>query len=182
MTVKKKPATKPNPGPTDEPGQQPTPDADALAEVEGASVGAGLSLVDVAAALRSVGASSSREQLDRAFTRDAFDTDVGYHEGLRHLTLKDFSSMTNLNNVMNFVSGIKAMDKQSISHEADGYNSFYGGLKKATSIHAAGLLDAFGLETDNEVLSTVALGKVVSDLIKQVDAITAAITAAAKKP
>ena len=94
MTAKKVRPSKPKlpPIPTDEPGQQPTPDADALAEVEAASAGAGLSLVDVAAALRSVGASASREQLDRAFTRDSFDTDVGYHEGLRHLTLKDMTS------------------------------------------------------------------------------------------
>ena len=177
---KKKVGTKPAPRPdipTDEPGQQPTPDADALTESEVAdsSAGAGTTIAAIGAALRAAGVSASREQLDRAFTRDAFDTDIGYHEGLRHLQLKDFASMTTLANTMNFVTGIKAMDKQSIAHMRDSDDAFYGGLKKATSTHAAGLLDAFGLETDNEVLSTVALAKVVQALAGEVEAIKTAI-------
>ena len=177
---KKRPSTQPVP--TDEPGQQPTPDADALteAEVAAAAADSGTTIAAIGAALRAAGVSASREQLDRAFTRDAFDTDIGYHEGLRHLQLKDFSSMTNLSNVLNFVQGVKAMDKQSIAHMRDSDDAFYGGLKKATSTHAAGLLDAFGLETDNEVLSTVALSKVVQGLANEIAGIKAAIFEASK--
>lgn len=177
--TRKKPAPKPElpPIPTDEPGQQPTPDFDALGESEG---GAAV-MAAIGAALASAGVSSSRQQLDRAFTRDAFDTDIGYHEGLRHLQLKDFASMTNLSNVLNFVTGVKAMDKQSISHMRDSDDAFYGGLKKATSTHAAGLLDAFGLETDNEVLTTVALSKVVQGLANEIAGIKAAIFEATAK-
>ena len=177
--VSKRPAA--TPIPTDEPGQQPTPDSDALVEVEGAQAGVGSTLAQIGAALRAAGVSASRQQLDRAFTRDAFDTDIGYHEGLRHLQLKDFASMTNLSNVLNFVSGVKAMDKQSIAHMRDSDDAFYGGLKKATSTHAAGLLDAFGLETDNEVLSTVALSKVVQALANEVAGIKSAIFEATKE-
>ena len=171
------------PIPTDEPGQQPTPDADALTEAEVASAAAdsGNTIAAIGAALRAAGVSASRQQLDRAFTRDAFDTDIGYHEGLRHLQLKDFSSMTNLANILNFVQGVKAMDKQSIAHMRDSDDAFYGGLKKATSTHAAGLLDAFGLETDNEVLSTVALSKVVQGLANEIAGIKAAIFEATAK-
>ena len=182
MTAPKRKGTKPapNPGPTDEPGQQPTPDADALAEVEAASVGAGLSLVDVAAALRSVGASASREQLDRAFTRDAFDTDIGYHEGLRHLTLKDMSSMSNLNNVLNFVQGIKAMNVEAIANQRADDSAFYDGVIKSDSAFHSGLLKAYGLETDNEVLTTAALAKMVQSLHEDVNSIKGAITQAGK--
>ena len=182
MTTKKVRPSKPviQPIPTDEPGQQPTPDADALAEVEAASVGAGLSLVDVAAALRSVGASASREQLDRAFTRDSFDTDVGYHEGLRHLTLKDMTSSTNLNNVLNFVQGIKAMNKESDANRRDDDSSFYDGIEKSDSVFHSGLLKSFGLETDNEVLTTAALSKMVQALYQDVNAIKDAIGKAGK--
>ena len=158
--------------PTDEPGQQPTPDADALGESE--------VMAAIAAALGASGVSASREQLDRAFTRDAFDTDIGYHEGLRHLQLKDFASMTNLNNVMNFVSGVKAMNKESVAHSQDTDGAYYSGLRKSTATHAAGLLDAFGLETDNEVLSTVALSKVVQGLANEIAGIKAAIFEATK--
>ena len=181
MTVKKT-ARKPKPPakpeiPTDEPGQQPTPDADALTESEVAesSVGAGSTIAAIGAALRAAGVSASREQLDRAFTRDAFDTDIGYHEGLRHLTLKDFSSMTTLSNVLNFVQGIKAMDKQSLAHMRDSDDAFFGGLGKGDATFHASLLKSHGLETDNEVLSTVALAKVVQALVGEVDAIKTAI-------
>ena len=169
---------KPKPDiPTDEPGQQPTPDADALteAEVAAAAADSGTTIAAIGAALRAAGVSASRQQLDRAFTRDAFDTDIGYHEGLRHLQLKDFSSMTNLSNVLNFVSGVKAMNKESFANTQDTNTAFYEGLKKATSTHAAGLLDAFGLETDNEVLTTVALTKLVQGLANEIAGIKQAI-------
>jgi hypothetical protein len=178
MTVQKKPTKPPvNPGPTDEPGQQPTPDADALSESEVAAgaADAGTTIAAIGAALRAAGVSASRQQLDRAFTRDAFDTDIGYHEGLRHLQLKDFSSMTNLSNVLNFITGIKAMNKEGIAHMRDSDDAFFGGLKKATSVHAAGLLDAYGLETDNEVLTTVALTKLVQGLANEIAGIKQAI-------
>jgi hypothetical protein len=180
--VGKKPAPKPD-IPTDEPGQQPTPDADALTESEVAdsSAGAGTTIAAIGAALRAAGVSASRQQLDRAFTRDAFDTDIGYHEGLRHLQLKDFSSMTNLSNVLNFISGVKAMNKESFANTQDTNTAFYEGLKKATSTAAAGLLDAHGLETDNEVLTTVALTKLVQGLANEIAGIKQAIFDATPK-
>lgn len=182
MTVKKvRPGkAKLPPIPTDEPGQQPTPDSDALVEVEGAQAGVGSTLAQIGAALRAAGVSASRQQLDRAFTRDAFDTDIGYHEGLRHLQLKDFASMTNLGNVLNFVTGIKAMNKESIANARDDDSSFYDGVIKSDSAFHSGLLKAYGLETDNEVLTTAALSKMVQALYQDVNAIKGAITQASK--
>ena len=173
-------AKKAKTGPTDEVGQQPTPDSDALIEVEGANAGAGSTLAQIGAALRAAGVSASREQLDRAFTRDATDVDIGYHEGLRHLQLKDFASMTNLSNVLNHVTGIKAMNKESQANDRDSDSTFWTGIEKAGGVFHSNLLKAYGLETDNEVLTTVALAEVVKQMANKVDAIEAALLSVKK--
>ena len=165
----------PTKGPTDEPGQQPTPDGDALAEVEGVSAGAGLSLVDVANALRSTGGSNSREQLDRAFTRDLSDVDIGLHEGMRFQQLRMISSAVTIDNVLNFVNGAKAMDKQSIAHMRDSDDAFYGGLAKADATFQQSMLKSDGLKTDNEVITTAALAGIVKELVGEVATIKNAI-------
>jgi hypothetical protein len=178
--VTPKPKPKPNPKPdipTDEPGQQPTPDADALSETEGASS----VMAAIGAALAAGGVSASREQLDRAFTRDAFDTDIGYHEGLRWLTLQSFSGLVALGRTLDYQTGVKAMNKESVAHTQDTDGAFYGGLSKSDSTFHSGLLKGHGLETDNEVLSTVALAEVVKNLSNEVNAIKNAIAAAMPK-
>lgn len=168
--------------PTDEPGQQPTPDADALTESEIAesSVGAGSSLASIAAALRAAGASAARNDIDRAFTRDSFDTDVGYHEGLRTCLLMGFQGLTALDNTLNHVKAVKAMDAQTVAHNRNSDDAFYAGINKSDSTFHSGLLKAYGLETDNEVLSTVALSKVVQALANEVGIIKDAILTADK--
>lgn len=166
--------------PTDEPGQQPTPDADALTESEVAesSAGAGTSLAQIAAALRAAGVSASREQLDRALARDTFDTDIGYHEGLRWLTLQSFNSSVNLDRTLSHVIATKAMNGEETQHARNSTGAFYDGILKSDSTFHSGLLKAYGLETDNEVLSTVALSKVVQGLANEIAGIKAAILAA----
>jgi len=180
MTARKKPGTKPAlpPIPTDEPGQQPTPDSDALVEVEGANAGAGSTLAQIGAALRAAGVSASREQLDRAFTRDAFDTDIGYHEGLRWLTLQSFSGLTALDNTLNHVKAIKAMNNEETQHARNSNRQRDDSILGSDSVFHSGLLKAYGLETDNEVLSTVALAKVVDNLAQEVSSIKKAILSA----
>jgi len=164
--------------PTDEPGQQPTPDADALAEAEIASAGAGVSLADIAASLRAAGVSASREQLDRAFTRDTFDTDIGYHEGLRTCLLVGFQGLTALNNTLDHVKAIKAMNGEETQHARNSENQFYSGINKSDSTFHSGLMKAYGLETDNEVLTTVALTKLVQGLANEIAGIKDVIAAA----
>lgn len=172
--TRKKVATKPT-GPTDEPGQQPTPDGDALSEVEAVSVGAGLSLADIATSLRAAGTSASREQLDRAFTRDAFDTDIGYHEGLRWLTLQSFSGLTALDNTLNHVKAIKAMNNEETQHARNSDDTHSSGVRKSDDVFHSGLLKSYSLETDNEVLSTTALAKLIDNVAQRVESIEAAI-------
>jgi hypothetical protein len=166
------------PIPTDEPGQQPTPDSDALGEVEGSSSGVGLSLADIATALRAAGTSASREQLDRAFTRDNFDVDIGYHEGLRFLLLDRFSSLNAMNSVLDHVKAIKAMNNEETQHARNGNRQRDDSILGSDSVFHSGLLKAYGLETDNEVITTMALAKVVDNLSQKVDAIVGAIQAA----
>jgi hypothetical protein len=176
--VRKTPVTLPATGPTDEPGQQPTPDSDALGEAEGSSSGVGLSLADIASALRAAGTSASREQLDRAFTRDNFDVDIGLHEGMRWLILDRFSSLNAMNSVLDHAKAVKALNNEETQHERNSDNAFYSGVSKSDSTFHSGLLKAYGLETDNEVLSTVALAKIVDNLAQKVDAIMGAISQA----
>ena len=181
--MKAKKVNKPPKGtivPTDEPGQQPTPDADALTESEVAesSVGAGSTLAAIAAALRTAGVSAARENIDRAFTRDSFDTDIGYHEGLRWLTLQSFAGTTALGRTLDYLTAAKAMNKESIAHNRDSDDAHSAGIRKSDDTFHSGLLKAHSLETDNEVLSTVALAKVVQQLFAEVNTIKEAIAAA----
>jgi len=178
MTAKKAGRKNPATGPTDEPGQQPTPDADALGEAEAVSAGVGLSMVDIAAALRSAGASASREQLDRAFTRDTHDVDIGYHEGLRFLLLDRFSSLNAMNSVLDHVKAVKAMNNEETQHARNSQSQTYDTILNSDSVMHSGLLKAYSLETDNEVITTIALAKVVDNLSQKVDAIASAILAA----
>jgi hypothetical protein len=176
------PAIQPMPPiPTDEPGQQPTPDADALGEVEGVLAGLGLNLADISAQLAQAATSAARDVGDRFFGRDSMDVDIGFHEGLRHLTLHSFAGLTAMNNMFQYTAGIKAMNMESIANQRADDSAFYDGVIKSDSAFHSGLLKAYGLETDNEVLSTVALGKVVSTLVQDVTAIKDAISAARPK-
>jgi hypothetical protein len=162
MTARKRPVTiQPTPGPTDEPGQQPTPDGDALSEVEQVNVGAGSTLASIANALRAAGVSAARENLDKSFSRDLTDVDIGYHEGLRWLTLQSFAGLTALDNSLNHVKAIKAMNNEETQHARNSNNQRDDSILGSDSVFHSGLLKSYGLETDNEVLSTVALAKVV---------------------
>jgi hypothetical protein len=174
----KKVAPKKAVGPTDEPGQQPTPDSDALAEVEGASAGAGTSLADIAAALRAAGVSASREQLDRAFTRDSFDVDIGYHEGLRFLLLKGFEQVTAMNSVLNHTAAMAGIQAQTVVHARDTDDLNNGRVQNSDNTFHSGLLKSYALETDNEVLSTAALAKIIDNMVQRVERIEKAIVAA----
>jgi len=164
--------------PTDEPGQQPTPDGDALSEVEQVNVGAGSTLASIGAALRAAGVSESRQQLDRAFTRDLSDVDIGLHEGMRFQQLRMISSAVSLDNVLNHVAAAKAMDKQSIAHMRDSDDAFYGGLSKGDATFQQSMLKSDGLKTDNEVITTAALAGIVKALVGEVADIKAAILSA----
>ena len=181
MTVKKatrKPKPTPKPDiPTDEPGQQPTPDADALSESEGASS----VMAAIGAALAAGGVSASREQLDRAFTRDAFDTDIGYHEGLRWLTLQSFAGLTALGRTLDYNTAVKAMNAETVANNRASDDAHSAGIRKSDDTFHSGLLKAHSLETDNEVLSTLSLAKIVDNLAQKVEAIEAAIRAAMPK-
>ena len=163
------------PIPTDEPGQQPTPDSDALVEVEGASAGAGLSLVDVANALRATGASSSREQLDRAFTRDKQDIDVGYEEGIRACLLMNFQGMAAMDSVLNHTKAMAAIRAETTVHARDNMALHHENVLRSGDVFHSSLIKAYALETDNEVLSTIALAKIVDNLAQKVGSIEAAI-------
>lgn len=165
--------------PTDEPGQQPTPDSDALVETEHAS--GGTSIADIAAALKAAGVSASREQLDRAFTRDSFDVDIGYHEGLRFLLLKGFEQVTAMNSVLNHTAAMAAVQAQTVTHNRDSDDAHSAGIRKSDDTFHSGMLKGWSLETDNEVLSTTALAKIVDNMAQRVDRIEQAISAAADK-
>jgi hypothetical protein len=166
-----------NPGPTDEPGQQPTPDADALGEVEAVLAGVGLNLAEVSAQLASAATDSARSVSSKFLGRDAFDTDIGYHEGLRHLTLHSLTGLTAMNNMFQFTAGIKAMDNQTIAHQRDSDDAYYGGLAKGDATFHQSLLKSYGIETDNEVLTTQVLAK----LVERINGIEQAIVNAGNK-
>jgi hypothetical protein len=171
MTAPKKPT---NP-PVDDEGQV-TPSADALVEDE--SAGAGTSLAQIAAALRAAGVSASRQQIDRAFTRDAFDTDIGYHEGIRACLLMNFQGLTALENSFSHVKAVKAMNNEDIQQRRAVNAQTYDNVLQSDSTFHSGLLKAYGLETDNEVLSTIALAKAVDNMLQRLDKIEGAIAAA----
>lgn len=182
MTARKKvkPAPKPQ-VPVDDEGQvTPTGDALAEGEVAGASAGAGTTLADIAAALRAAGVSASREQIDRAFTRDSFDTDIGYHEGIRACLLMGFQGLTALDNTLNHVKAVKAMNNEDIQQRRAVNAQTYDNVLQSDSVFHSGLLKGWGLETDNEVLSTVALAKAVDNMLQRLEKIESAIAAAGK--
>ena len=162
------------------PAKPLTPDAEVEAEVEAVNAGAGTTLAQIGAALRAAGVSASREQLDRAFTRDAFDTDIGYHEGLRWLTLQSFNSTVNLDRALNHVTAIKAMNNEETQHGRNSNGQQNDARLNSDSTFQSGLLKAYSLETDNEVLSTMALAKMVDNMAQRMEAIEGAISAAVK--
>jgi len=152
-----------------------TPHSSAETDVEGTSAGGGTTLADIAAALRAAGVSASREQLDRAFTRDNFDVDIGYHEGLRFLLLKGFEQVTAMNSCLNHVSAMAAMQAQTITHNRDSDDAHSAGIRKSDDTFHSGLLKSYSLETDNEVLSTTALAKLIDNVAQRVERIESAI-------
>lgn len=152
-----------------------TPDATAEVDTEVASAGSNSFLAAIAAALQTAGVSAARNDIDRAFARDSFDTDIGYHEGLRTCLLMGFQGLTALDNTLNHVKAVKAMDAQTVAHNRNSDDAFYAGLSKADSTFHSGLMKAYGLETDNEVLSTVALSKVVQGLANEIAGIKTAV-------
>jgi hypothetical protein len=151
----------------------------AKATTEDDSSGSGTTIAAIAAAMRSAGLLNARGDIDRSLTRDAFDTDIGYHEGLRTCLLMGFQSLTAMDSAFNHVKAIKAMDDQNFAREDQSNSAFYGGLSKADSTFHHGLLKSYGMETDNEVLSTTVLAKVVQGLANDIAGIKDAIAAAA---
>ena len=183
-----KPLPKPNPKPeipTDEPGQQPTPDADALAEVEAVAAGVTTALDQVAAILQSAGAFNQ----GGALFRDTFDTDVGFHESLRISLANRMASLSALGMVTDFTLGVKAINHESLAHarttNADvlanfenNQNSFFGMLTRSNSVSQSALTQSESLETDNEVLTTAQLSEMVIALNAKMNTITDALGAA----
>lgn len=159
---------------------QVTPDADAKGDVEGSSAGTGLSLADVAAALRSAAVGTAREQIDKSFSRDLTDVDIGYHEGLRWLTLQSFSGLVALDNAFNHVKAIKAMNTEDIQQRRNVNRETYDNVLQSDSVFHSGLLKAYGLETDNEVLSTTALAKMVDNMLQRLDSVESVIAEAVR--
>jgi hypothetical protein len=186
MTAPKKPTKPPvNPGPTDEPGEQPNPDADSFVELTGA-LGAifGTAGFNAAAVINAMSAAQTQGGtgfVDRYLSSSFKDTDIGMDEVIRGNLALGFQSQVGKKMVMDHVESIKAMNVGTIDHARNSADQFYGELKKSTSTHAAGLLDAFGLETDNEVLTTVALTKLVQGLANEIAGIKQAIFDAVPK-
>jgi len=173
--------------PTDEPGQQPTPDADALGEVEAVSSGVTTALDQVAALLQSAGAFNQGGSL----FRDSFDTDVGFHESLRISLANRMASLSSLGMVSDLVLAGKAMDIEatantrrvnsaSLDNFENNANSFFGMLARSNSTSQAALIQAVSLESDNEVLTTAQLSEMVIALNGKMNTITDAIEAAGK--
>jgi hypothetical protein len=183
MTAPKKGPTKPTKPqiPTDEPGEQPTPDADSFVELAAAFAAMfGMGNFNAASILNSLSAAQTHggtSMLDRYLSSSFKDTDIGMDEVLRANLALGFQSQVGKKMVMDHVESIKAMNVGVIDHGRNSNDMFYEGLKKSTSVHSAGLLDAFGLETDNEVLSTVSLSKVVKALSDNQQALTADVQA-----
>ena len=171
--------------PTDEPGEQPTPDADAFMEMVGAGAaligGGAFNLSKAANALAASLTQGGTGWADRYMTSSFKDTDIGMDEVIRGSLAAGFQSLIGKRMVLDHVETRQAQLATTIDHMRNSDDAFYGGLKKATSTHAAGLLDAFGLETDNEVLSTVALSKVVQGLANRIAGIEEAILAGMEK-
>ena len=162
--------------PVDDEGQvTPTGDALSESEVVGSSAGAGTSLADIAAAFRAAGVSAARSEADRAFSRDQIDSDIGYEEGLKYLLLRMFTRGQALSDVLDHAKAIKSLNVEETQHERNSDNAFYSGVQKSDSTFHSGLLKAYGLETDNEVISTVALAKMLENLNNRMVSIEEAI-------
>jgi hypothetical protein len=146
--------------PVDDEGQV-TPHSDALTENEASGALVGLSSADIASALRTGGVGS--------YTRDsAFkDTDVGMDEFLRYCLATQAGSITSLTSVLNSVQATKAQDNATLANFENNANSFFGMISKSGTVFHNNLLQSYGLETDNEVLSTAALTKLIDGLLEE---------------
>jgi hypothetical protein len=154
--------------PVVEPIKEPVPDADSFVELA-AAFGAffGMGNFNAASILNSLTAAQthgSTGMVDRYLSSSFKDTDIGMDEVLRANLALGFQSQAGKKMVMDHVESMAALNGQHVDHARNSDDSFYSGLKKATSTASAGLLDAFGLETDNEVLSTAGLATVVKKL------------------
>ena len=191
MTARK-PRPKPTPKPeipTDEPGQQPTPDGDALAEIETVSVGAATALGKVAALLQSAGAFNQGGSL----FRDSFDTDVGFHEALRISLANRMASLSSLGMVADLVLGAKALDVQVVANARatnaevlanfeNNANSFFGMVTKSNTVAQSALTQSESLQTNNEVLTVAQLSEMVKMLNGKMITITDALESVLPKP
>ena len=160
-----------------EPTKEPVPDADSFVELA-AAFGAffGMGNFNAASILNSLTAAQthgSTGMVDRYLSSSFKDTDIGMDEVLRANLALGFQSQAGKKMVMDHVESMAALNGQHVDHARNSDDSFYSGLKKATSTHAAGILDAFGLETDNEVLSTASLVPVIKKLSENQQALGA---------
>jgi hypothetical protein len=175
-----------NPGPTDEPGQQPTPDADALGEVEAVAAGVTTALDQVAAILQSAGAFNQGGSL----FRDSFDTDITTHESMKFSMAANVASLAALGMVSNAMLASKQIDAAaivntravnaaSLDNFENNANSFFGMLARSGATSQAALTQAYSLETDNEVLTTAQLSEMVKMLNGKMNTIVDVIEDAA---
>jgi hypothetical protein len=178
-----KPPVKPE-VPTDEPGQQPTPDADALSEVEGAMAALSGAVDQVAALMQSAGAFNQ----GGAFFRDKTDVDVGMDEVLRTASGKGAQHQTSLGMVLDHVAAVKSIDAQTVAHARNtnaevlsnfenNANSFFGMLTRSNSTAQSALTQSEGLQTNNEVLTAAQLAEMIKALNEKVSAIGNAFAA-----
>ena len=188
---KKVTARKPKlpPIPTDEPGQQPTPDADALGEIEAVAAGVTTALDQVAAILQSAGAFNQ----GGALFRDSFDTDVGFHEALRISLANRMASLSGLGMIadltlgtrtieMAAVANARAVNAASLDNFENNANSFFGMLTRSNSTSQSALTQSASLETDNEVLTTAQLAEMIKTLNSEMDTIKGALLEAIPQP
>ena len=187
MTARKeRPSTQPVP--TDEPGQQPTPDSDALGETEGVSSGVMTALDQVAAILQSAGAFNQGGSL----FRDSFDTDVGMHEVMKCSLAMRVASLSALGIVSDTVLASKQLDAAAVANtravnaaSLDNFennaNSFFGMLTRSNSTSQSALTQDSALESDNEVLTTAQLSEMVKLLNSEMGSIKEALIIAAAK-
>ena len=83
-----------------------------------------------------------------------------------------------MNSVLDHVKAVKAMNNEETQHARNSQSQTYDTILNSDSVMHSGLLKAYSLETDNEVITTMALAKVVDNLSQKVDAIASAILAA----
>jgi hypothetical protein len=173
-----KPAPKPKPDiPTDEPGQQPVPDADALIELTGAAgtIGGIIDLAKVGAALAASGVDASRSVTDRMFSSMFKDTDIGQDEVMRSSLGLAVASLSGLALTLNHATGMKALNNEHIEHARNSDSQFWTSIDKGNGTFQNALLKNDGLTTPTEVLQIAALGEVVKALAGEVAGIKQAI-------